>query len=279
MRPSIREPVFAGTFYPKSKTALTQLIQHAFETGKNQIQFELAKNQLIGGIVPHAGYVFSAYHAVYFYALLRQSRQQMDTVVIVNPNHTGYGSGQFNCSLSGFWETPLGKAEIDREFTEALGIPVNESAHALEHSGEVQLPLLQFFLPKPFRVVMITMNSQTVESAGLLAKRIHQAQKKTGRKIVLIASSDFSHYETPETGYEKDQHVIDRILKLDTAGIFQAVKTYQVSACGYGPVMTLVAYARLAAPQPEIRVLQRGNSGEVRPADKVVDYVSLVCYQ
>ena len=278
MNQSIRKAIFDGKFYPHNATDINMLIQGVFEKEKKSIALKLATHPIIGGVVPHAGYSYSAYEAVHFYELLKQSGQHFDIIVIVNPNHTGYGSGKFNTSDYEAWETPLGKIVADLEFCEALDIEPDNRAHALEHSGEVQLPLLQYFYPNSYHLVMITMNRQTAENASLLAHKLKKAVQNTHKKVLVIATSDFSHYESATSGAEKDQHVIDRILKMDVQGVEDAVRKYHVSACGYGPIMTLVEYARLVGSNPTMVMLRRGHSGEVIPSDQVVNYASFLCY-
>lgn len=278
MNQSIRKAIFDGKFYPHSAEDLNHLIQQVFEREKESIAMKLATHPLIGGVVPHAGYAYSAFEAVHFYELLKQSNQHFDIIVIINPNHTGYGSGDFNTCDYEAWETPYGRLIADREFCEVLDIMQDNRAHALEHSGEVQLPLLQYFYPNSYKLVMITMNHQTAKSAGVLAEKIKQAAQQTAKKVLVIATSDFSHYENVNRGAEKDQHVIDQILRMDTKGIENAVKKYHVSACGYGPVMTLVEYARLSGKHPVFEILRRGHSGEVVPSEQVVNYASFLCY-
>lgn len=279
MNPLVRNPIFTSSFYPNSQEALKQLIQDVYLAEKESINNKLAGYPILGGIVPHAGYAYSGYEAIHFYDILRKSQQHFDTVVVVNPNHTGYGSGWFNTSNYSHWETPLGYVQADFLLMEALGIEANNRAHSLEHSGEVQLPFLQLYAKPPFKVVMITMNHQTTAGASSLANKIQQAASQTGRKVLLIASSDFSHHESPKVGFEKDQLVIDQILKLDAQKVYEVIKEHQVSACGYGPMMTLIAYAKQVAGQPAMSLLRRGNSGEVNSAEMVVDYISFLCYE
>lgn len=279
MNPSVRNPIFTGSFYPAAREALQQLVQEVYLAEKESINKKLAQYPIIGGIVPHAGYIYSGVEAIHFYDILQKSQQHFDTIVVVNPNHTGYGSGLFNTSDYAYWETPLGQVQTDFLMTEALGIESNNKAHSLEHSGEVQLPFLQLYARQPFAVVMITMNEQTVPAAESLAKKIWQSARLTGRTVLLIASSDFSHHESPKTGFEKDQLVIDQILRLETRKVYDVIQQHQVSACGYGPIMTLIAYAKLVTLKPAINLLRRGNSGEVNASDMVVDYASFLCYE
>lgn len=278
MNPTIRPTQYAGMFYPDSKSELEHLLKFILKVELNKINTQLAKQKIIGAIVPHAGYIYSGYHAIHAYELFRLSEQTIDTVVVVNPNHSGKGSGIFNLSCANEWETPFGLLTQDKVFMAEMKIDCNDSAHELEHSGEVQLPFLQKFMPNPFKIVMVTMNVQNHENALLLAHKIYDATTNTNRKILVLSSSDFSHYENVESGFKKDQYLIDQILKMDASECFREVKKHQISACGYGPIMTLIEYAKLAAQNPKIELLRRGHSGEVNFAEKVVDYASFLCY-
>jgi MEMO1 family protein len=276
---SIRKASFAGRFYPADKQSLSMMIEDIYSAEKEFINVELAQKRIIGGIVPHAGIVFSGYQAIHFYAILKQSDQQIDTFVIINPNHSGLGKGMFNISNYDFWETPLGLIEIDREFSAELDIEVCNQAHDNEHSGEVQLSFIKYFHSPQPKVVLITMNQQDVESALILAQKIKKATEVTNKKVILVASSDFSHYETPEIGFRKDQFVVDAILKLDAEQVYSEVKSHQVTVCGFGPIMTLINFAKMESENSQLSILKRGHSGEVHPSTEVVDYISFLCFE
>jgi MEMO1 family protein len=273
---SVRKPAVAGRFYPGNSSSLTSLIDQLLEAEKDKIDYQRTSLPIIGGVVPHAGMVYSGYQAVHFFEIVRKSDQKFDTIVIINPNHSGRGSGWFNTSSYHYWETPLGKVAVDVDFTEAMDIEIDNQAHDYEHSGEVQLPFVQHFLRFPIQLVMITMNVQNVDSAILLASKINDAAKQTGRKILLVASSDFNHYESPEKGYQKDQYVVDKILDFDSQGVYDEVRKHHVTACGYGTIMTLLNYSKMITNRPSIAILKRGHSGEVYPSEEVVDYVSFL---
>ncbi|MCF6184416.1 MAG: AmmeMemoRadiSam system protein B, partial [Bacteroidales bacterium] len=110
----IREPYFAGKFYPSDKSDLQNLISKIRKTESDLINLNLAKYKISGGIVPHAGYIYSAYQAVHFFEILKVSQQQFETFIIINPNHTGYGK-EICLDTNEAWETPLGITEIDTE--------------------------------------------------------------------------------------------------------------------------------------------------------------------
>lgn len=277
MSATTRAATFAGRFYPENASEIQLMLGKLLAAESSTIKKINPNQTIIGGIVPHAGWIFSGYQAIHVYESIKQSKTPIDTVVIVNPNHTGYGSGNFNIGGWDFWDTPLGKIEIDNDFSAHLGITINNEAHFSEHSGEVQLPFLKHFIQQPFKLVMITMNVQSAENAHLLATKINQAQKATNNKILLLASSDFSHYEKPTECEVKDQLLIDQIIDKNTSGIEKAVRQNRISACGFGPIMTLIEYARLLREHFTIELLRKGNSGEIYPSDKVVGYASFLC--
>lgn len=123
------------------------------------------------------------------------------------------------------------------------------------------------------------MNQQNKENAEILAQKIDRAVKKTGRNAIIIASSDFSHYETPQEGYRKDQFIVDAILNQNTDELYTSVKLHNISACGFGPMMVLIEYARIASTGFDFSLLRRGNSGDVHQSKEVVDYISFLCFE
>jgi AmmeMemoRadiSam system protein B len=274
----IRKAAVAGKFYPGTERALSEQIQELHTAEIPKINGELAKKKIIGCVVPHAGYIYSGYEAIHFFDLIRQTGEKYDTFVIVNPNHTGMG-GPLALDTHDFWETPLGTVELDRELMEHLDIPQSALAHHYEHSAEVMIPFLQHFLDYPFRVVPISMARQNYENARSLAEKIFRANQSLQKKVVIIASSDFSHYVHPKEGERKDDLVIDEIVKMNAEQVYRVTQDHQVSVCGYGPIMTLIEYARLIAENPVAAVIRRGNSGDVIPSPEVVDYVTILFFQ
>ena len=120
----------------------------------DNVNLDLVSKSIIGGIVPHAGYVYSGYETYHFFDIVRRSRIHFETILILCPNHRGIGPG---VSVDGtdFWNTPLGKVPLDKDFVALLGIPVSIEAHAYEHSAEVMLPFLKEYLDYEFKIVPI----------------------------------------------------------------------------------------------------------------------------
>ncbi len=273
----IRKAAVAGRFYPSHKEELTEMIAHVEQKELAKINLLLAKNQIIGGIVPHAGYIFSATQAVHFFKLIALQTIQYDTIFIINPNHTGIGNW-ISLEECSHWESPLGLVEIDQDFLQHLNFPKNANAHKHEHSGEVMLPLLQYYLPYLFKIVPITMGEQTFTNAMELALQIFETNKLLKKNILLIASSDFSHFESVSEGFRKDQLVVNEILNKNSATIEQVVKDNNISVCGYGTIMTILEYAKLCTPEPKVEMLARGHSGQVHSSPEVVDYISFLIH-
>jgi AmmeMemoRadiSam system protein B len=274
----IRHPAVAGRFYPGTRSEISVQLSNILRKEQPFIEKSLSEKKIIGGVVPHAGYMFSAYQAMHFFEILKNSAQQFDTFVIINPNHTGYGA-EIALDENDAWETPYGKVEIDREFYELLDFPASASAHKYEHSGEVMLPMLQHSLNYPFKIAPVTLSRQNPENAAILAKSLFEASKELDRDICVIASSDFSHYVEPGEGKKLDGFVIDRILAQDIEGVYREVMDKNISICGYGPIMTLMEFAKKASDSLQVKILKIGHSGEVMPSDEVVDYVSILFYE
>jgi len=274
---NVRKPAVAGKFYPSSKEEIKDLIEKIYYREKSKIDLSLIDKEIFGAVVPHAGYMFSAYQAIHFFQHLKHKKEKYDTFVIINPNHTGYGE-KIALDSHKYWETPLGKIETDLEFQKSLDLPVSDIAHENEHSGEVMLPLLQYFLNYDFKILPITLSQQNVENAKLLAKKIKQVSEKLNRKILIIASSDFTHFKSAEEGYKLDNLVLEQIENQNIEKLQKVVSDNLISVCGFGPIMTLMEYSRLQGDYKS-KILARGHSGEVIPSNEVVDYISILFYK
>jgi AmmeMemoRadiSam system protein B len=273
----VRLPAVAGRFYPGTAAEIRSTLGQILLHEKDKINYSLSGEKIIGGISPHAGYMFSAYQAVHLFEILKRSEQQFDTFIIINPNHTGYGA-EISIDENEAWETPLGIVPVDSDFQAELGFTVSSLAHRYEHSGEVMVPMLQYFLDYEFKILPVTMSHQNVENAVLIANAIFEINKFLKKNICIIASSDFSHYIHPDEGRRLDGFVINEILKLNSVGVYREIKEKNISACGFGPIMTLIEYSKLTAENPKAEILKIGHSGEVIPSEEVVDYVSMLFY-
>jgi MEMO1 family protein len=274
----IRKPSVAGSFYPEGREQLLSMIR----TMELEQEFSDAAisgyGKIFGGIIPHAGYMYSGSIALPFFSLMTAWPTQFETIVILHPNHYGKGP-KIALDVHDAWETPLGITNIDQELASLLNIEKSADAHRFEHSAEVMLPLLQYFLPYGFRILPIALSRCDPDSGRQLAAKISDAMKTTGRKILIIASSDFSHFVSPEQGKTFDDMAIEHISKLNTQAFYETVNRHNISICGYMPIITLMEFAKIAGRNPVVEMLARGHSGQVTLHDDVVHYATMLFYE
>lgn len=228
-------------------------------------------------VCPHAGWMYSGRIAGAVYGRI----QPADTYVVLGSNHTGQGKANAALYGHGRWFLPETKIEIDGEFTDGLlqaseYISVDYEAHAREHSVEVQIPFLLLLNPKARLVAMVMRDAdpEVFHDVGRSIARV--AKKLADRRVLVVASSDFTHYEPRNVAAMQDQAAIDQILALDADGLKDVVDRMGVSMCGAGPVgATLVAARSLGATTAE--QVAYGTSGDVtHDSDSVTGYAGIV---
>jgi len=275
---STRKAAVEGRFYPSTRSRIFDQITEIEHSGKYP-EPDISPNKIFGAVLPHAGHIYSGYQTLPFFQLIRRHRIFPETFIIVHPNHHGIGK-PLAIDEASSWSNDIGEVPVDRKLAQAMNLPFDSKAHAREHSAEVIIPFMQYFLADhDFSIVPVSMMEQGFKSASLVVEKINKAVAKTGRKIMLIASCDFSHFLPPEEGALLDQEVLDCILDRNAPGVEQAVLNHRISVCGYGPIMTLMEYARSRDEKYKIEILARGHSGEVVPSREVVDYISIMAYK
>ena len=259
-----RQPVVAGQFYPAQAAKLKEMI-------RGMVSETAAREDVIGLVSPHAGYIYSGPVAG---AAISRVRFK-DTFIILGPNHTGMGK-PLSIMTEGTWETPLGPVEIDSELAGRIlsgsqHLQEDARAHQFEHSIEVQIPFLQYF-KKDVRIVPITLAYADAATYKELGKEIAQAVKDLKKEVVIIASSDMTHYEPQESAQRKDRKAIEAILELNEDELLRRVNELDISMCGYAPTVALISAARkLGATSAELVRYQ--TSG-----DTTGDYSAVVGY-
>lgn len=279
---STRRPVVAGQFYDSDPDRLSGQLSGFFKKVKTP-------SGSIGVVSPHAGYAYSGQTAAWAVASLKAAR----TFIVLGPNHNTLGE-RFSIIKSGAWETPLGKVKINgdaaRQISERCDfVAEDRTAHAMEHSIEVQLPFLQHKFGKKgsgsgFDFVPISiMNIDYSEGLVGRCERLGQAiaglvgggkGKGSGGRVGIVASSDFSHYLPKETAEKNDSKSVQRILDFDLNGLFKHLHSIDGSVCGYGPIAVLMACARALGLKG--RLIHKSTSGDVTGDEKsVVAYYAI----
>jgi len=265
---SVRPAAVAGIWYPgTANTLATAVDRHLAQTTRD------VEGDVVALIAPHAGLMYSGPVAAHAYRLLRG--RTFDVAVLVGPSHYVGFDGVATPGASGF-ETPFGVARIDEDLTAALleASPVmreHRAAHAREHSLEMQLPFLQHVAPNT-PVVPLVMGHQTDATARSLAEALTAVLH--GRRALLIASTDLSHYHDAATAARLDGVVVDHVERFDADGLQRALDAQPDHACGGGPTVAVMRAARALGARDAV-VLNYADSGDVSgDKTKVVGYMS-----
>jgi len=260
----IRSPVVAGQFYPGSPSSLEAQV-------RGFVDEKAPKEEVIGLVSPHAGYVYSGSVA----GAVISRIQFKDTFIILGPSHTGSGR-PFSIMTEGSWETPLGEVGIDSRLgkqilTRSRHLEEDHVAHLYEHSIEVQLPFLQYF-KRDVKIVPIVLSQAAASIYKEIGKEIAGAIKELRAETVIIASSDMTHYEPQESARRKDTQAINAILELNEDELMRRIRDLNITMCGYAPTVALISAAKeLGAKRAELVRYQ--TSGDVSG-----DYSAVVGY-
>lgn len=252
-----RRPAVAGMFYDADPEALTESIEECFldRLGPGRLPQISQRNErrILGLVSPHAGFMYSGSAAAWTYDALANDGVP-DTAVILGPNHHGLGE-VIAVSLADEWITPLGTIKTDRETADAILAASefarpDEQAHLREHSIEVQLPFLQYIGGDRVRIVPIALAYLRQSDAILVLRDLSKAIANAiqGKNAVVIASTDFTHYEPQFSAQEKDATAMEKILALDAEGLLEVVNSRSITMCGaVGTAVMIAACKSLGA--------------------------------
>lgn len=276
-----REPIAAGRFYPKDPTVLRDKIKKCFkkENGPGRLpeKKEFTRN-IKGAIVPHAGYNYSGPVAAHAYLELAESKTK-DTVIVIGPNHTGLG-GDVSIQTEGKWEFPIGEMKIDSSLANKIAeldfVNEDSSAFAKEHSIEVQLPFLRYTYGSKVKFVPICMLNQTHEMSKKLGLALAELLKQVDKDVVVLGTSDFTHYMPQKVAEKKDKKFIEPLLVMDDTLFMEKVLSHDSSICGYGVISTtLIVSKNLGSKSGTL--LKYATSGDISGRkNNVVGYASII---
>ncbi len=272
----LRQAAVAGYFYKGSPEALKKQVAGFIVPVRE-------RRKALGIVVPHAGLIYSGSVAGAVYSTI----EIPDVLVLIGPNHTGLGAS-VSLMAKGSWETPLGAAAIDEHLADSIlskspHVKEDSLAHLREHSLEVQLPFLQF-LKSDFKIVPIQMLDTRFETCLEVGRAVGEAIKEREMRngdsekgnVMIVASSDMSHYERAVAAKEKDFKAIQQILNLDPEGLYRTVRQYGITMCGYGPATAMISASKmLGATKAEL--IKYTNSGDVSgDYEQVVGYAGII---
>jgi AmmeMemoRadiSam system protein B len=282
----IRKPAVAGYFYPKNPDTLRTTVDTLI-SGVTKTQ---VRGKILGLMSPHAGYGFSGHVAAYAYREVKG--KPYDTVVILGPSHHAYLRG----ASVGDWDayaTPLGRVPVNRKLVGALLsmgtlFSFSERAHIREHAVETQLPFLQRVL-RDFDIVPIVMGRLSLKELEEISEAMVAVIK--GRNILLVASSDMSHFPTYRDANEVDRRTLSVIETLDPERVFSSeapvlrkgIQNLSTTLCGLSSVVAVMMMAKELGGNA-VQVLRYANSGDVaygghREKRRVVGYGAVAFYK
>lgn len=267
MQRAIRTPAVADRFYPGDPATLSLDVQEMTPISKTQ-------QKAYAVVSPHAGYMYSGSVAGETIGRVRIP----ETVIILGPNHHGQGAPIALSTTP--WQMPMGNVPIDTTIAEALlkasnAITVDETAHRFEHSLEVQVPFLQA-RQKNLSIVPLVISHISYPLCQEVGKALAKVIAASGKEILIVASSDMTHYEPRVAADKKDHYVLKKLSDMDPATLYRAVLDYQISMCGIMPVtIALVAAMALGATRTEL--VRYTDSGAVSgDTSQVVGYAGVI---
>jgi AmmeMemoRadiSam system protein B len=263
----IRHPAVSGQFYSSDPATLKNEIKRFIKTGLN-------REKVVGVIAPHAGYMYSGAVAGSVYSVI----EIPDTVIILGPNHHGFGA-KMALYPAGEWITPLGSTKINDELAQLVNrnssqIEEDFAAHRYEHSLEVQVPFLQYNNPD-VSIVPICIGSCNYEDCRDLGIGIAKAILEYGKDVLMVASSDMTHYESAPAAKKKDQLALREILALNPEGLVKTCRNKAISMCGVIPA-TVMIVAALELGAKKAKLVKYATSGDVTgDNEQVVAYAAV----
>ena len=264
----LRRAAVAGSWYPAHPDALARDVDSYLDAAG-----EPPSGDPIAIVAPHAGLRYSGPVAGHAYNLLRG--RDVEVAVLVGPSHY-VGFDGVAIYERGAFDTPFGPVPIDEHCAAAIAMASRQirphpTAHVREHSLEMQLPFLTRVLPGT-AIVPLVMGHQRRETANLLGDAIATAVK--GRRAILVASTDLSHYQSAAAAAKLDGRVIEQVVRFDPAGLMSLLEVFPDHACGGGPTVSVMRAAQQLGAA-DARVLKYGDSGDVSgDKDAVVGYLA-----
>lgn len=264
-----RQPAVSNSFYPGNPLKLRKNLAELIPVVPDD-----EKQEAAAVIVPHAGFVYSGGVAGETYARIKIP----ETVIILGPNH--HGRGHPLALAVSDWDMVLGRVEIERQLADIIldtstVIRADDSAHIHEHSIEVQVPFLQIF-NNNLKILPLLVSRISYGVCVQAGHDLAAAVRSFSKTVLLVASTDMSHYEPRHRAAVKDQLAMERITELDPAGLYKVVMDKQISMCGFIPtIITMLAAMELGAGRAEL--IKYTDSGELSgDTDQVVGYAGFV---
>jgi AmmeMemoRadiSam system protein B len=263
-----RKPAVGGYFYPGKTDDLKKMVAGMLDT-------EIEKEKAICVVSPHAGFEYSGSVA----GAVFSSVELPETFVLLGPSHRPIQS-RVAVMTEGMWETPLGQAQIESSLAELILshspiIEKDEIAHAHEHSLEVQLPFIQYLKEDVAIVPLCLSYHLSFTELEDLGRAIAKGIKNFKKDVLIVASTDMSHYVEQSVAKEKDFLAIDRILELDAQGLHDTVMQKNISMCGFQPTTSALVASKELGAEKAILIKYQTSGDRTGDYSEVVGYAGI----
>jgi AmmeMemoRadiSam system protein B len=277
----VRPSPIAGQWYPADPRRLASQVDQYMDAAR----LPKLEGEIVAVMAPHAGHLYSGPVAGYAFAAVRGANP--DLVVVVSPMHYPYAEPLLTTAHAAY-ATPLGEIPVHRQalktldgyLRQELGFGLVAVARDPEHSLEIELPFLQRALAGPFSLVPIMVREQDQRTAqGLgraLARLVREGPELADKKVLLVASTDLSHFYPQSVAKQLDGEVLRQVEAFDPAGVIQVEEEGKGFACGRG-ALAAVLWAAKELGADHAQVLHHATSGDVTgDYDRVVGYGAAV---
>ena len=268
----VRKSAVAGQFYPGTAQELKKEIESLVDKNAE-------KQDCLACLLPHAGYMYSGRVAAETVSHINIKEK----VILLGPNHTGYGT-PFSIMTEGTWLTPLGEVKIENGLAKNLlscsrYLKDDALAHTYEHSLEVELPFLQYF-KSDFQIVPIAFMTDDLQALKDVGKEIASVigVPEIKKSVMIVASSDMTHYEPQEEAIRKDNEAIKAILELDEDKLMERIRSLGISMCGYAPAIVMIAAAKALGAKSAKLIKYQTSADVTGDRDSVVGYAGIILY-
>jgi hypothetical protein len=280
----VRPSPIAGMWYPGTESHLRAELASYFAAYPPQdlAEADVEDDGLIALVVPHAGYRYSGATAAAAFQALRGKNYQK--VIIVSPSHRAY-TNPLIISGHDVYETPLGLVPVDHQSLNRLSILLQEDKLSLktvrfdqEHALEIELPFLQYTLKGDFQILPVMMLDQREKTARALAKALFALIQgfEPSEKVLLLASTDLSHFHHQRVASELDGAFIKALQSGDARQLYLASESGKTEACGLGPTATILELSKMLGANTVIITDYRDSSYASGDKSSVVGYVSAI---
>ncbi len=280
---SIRRAAVAGMWYPSDRAALEQQIDQFLK----EAQPPRLDGRVWGLVCPHAGYVYSGSVAAHAYSLIRNTSYDL-VILIGNAHRSGFSGAAIDSS--DFYQTPLGDVPVDTEFSRSLvsedhDVRLSSKPHESDHTLEAQVPFIQRVLKPGYKIVPILFGYTPGKAFDSLVREI--PEKAAGKRVLLIASTDLTHFPSYEDSKRIDARTLAAIESMDPSELdrieaeetAKSTRNLECVLCGNHATKAVMLISRQLGAC-SARILKQASSGDVARGDRsrVVGYGAVALF-